>query len=111
MSDSSRIELARQDLRFEDYIQPAPKPPKLLNVPFQISCIRTRWCSGHLYAINVIGTIQERPIGREWRSFSILMFSRNSFRISRREVLKPRLLEMRWLKNKAFFGSITQGFT
>jgi len=107
----NRIELPPQELRFEDYIQPAPQPPNTLDLPFRAFLHHdTLAVPGHPYAINVIRTIQhpQNP-GTQWIAviLDIDVFTLRAFEY-RQDVLEQRLAEMRWLKNKVFFGSITQ---
>jgi uncharacterized protein (TIGR04255 family) len=106
----NRIKLAPGELLFEDYIQPAPSPPQGLELPF-LGFIHkdTLGVLGHPYAINVIRTIQ--PLGSGVESgFALILdidvFTTQGFDLG--DLLEPRLQEMRWLKNKAFFGSITE---
>ncbi len=107
----NRIELPPQELRFEEYIEPAPKPPKTLDLPFRAFLDHdTLAVPGHPYAINVIRTIQHpQSPGTEWIAviLDIDVFTLQAFEHNQ-NVLEQRLAEMRWLKNKAFFGSITQ---
>ena len=65
---------------------------------------------GHPYAINVIRTIQQLNSNMSGGVALILdidVFTTQAFDLDN-AVLARRLLEMRWLKNKAFFGSITK---
>ena len=75
------------------------------------SCTRTRLAvPGHPYAINVIRTIQQLNGGVDVGVALILdidVFTTQGFDLDN-TVRERRLLEMRWLKNKAFFGSITE---
>ncbi len=107
----NRIELSPQELRLEDYIQPAPEPPRDLDLPF-LSFLHHDMLAvpGHPYAINVIRTIQPaQSPGTEGAAviLDIDVFTLRAVEL-REEVLKQRLAEMRWLKNKVFFGSVTQ---
>ena len=64
---------------------------------------------GHPYAINLIRTIQQLNGGTDGGVALILdidVFTTQGFDLDN-VVLERHLLEMRWLKNKAFFGSIT----
>ncbi len=65
---------------------------------------------GHPYAINVIRTIQQlkdNMNGGVALIVNIDVFTTQAFDVDN-TVLAEQLLEMRWLKNKAFFGSITK---
>lgn len=106
----NRIQLPPDELRFEDYLQPAAQPPKGLDVPFHGFLHQdTLAVPDHPYAINVIRTIQ--PQGAPGvQGLSLILdidaFTTQGFELDE-GALKLRLLEMRWLKNKVFFGSVT----
>jgi uncharacterized protein (TIGR04255 family) len=107
----NRIILPPGELRFEDYIRTAPATPAGLDLPFAGYMHQdTLAVPGHPYAVNVIQTIQ-RPQAEEAERFSLILdidvFTIKGFEPDE-EKLKRRLEEMRWLKDKAFFGSITE---
>jgi uncharacterized protein (TIGR04255 family) len=106
----NRIKLPPGELLFEDYIQPAPSSPHGLELPFHGFMHKdTLGVPGHPYAINVIRTIQQLNGGVDGRVALILdidVFTTQGFDLDN-AALQRRLLEMRWLKNKVFFGSIT----
>jgi uncharacterized protein (TIGR04255 family) len=107
----NRIVLPPQDFRFEDYIQPYPEPPYDLDLPF-VSFFHhdTLAVPGYPYAINVTRTIQP-PQSPQTEGISLILdidtFTLQSFELDK-DMLNARLAEMRWLKNKVFFGSITE---
>jgi uncharacterized protein (TIGR04255 family) len=107
----NRIKLPPGELRLEDFIQPAPSAPRELDLPFLgFTHHDTLAVPGHPYAINVIRTIQPpRDPGDAGIALilDIDVFTTPSFDLEEIE-LDRRLLEMRWLKNKVFFGSITK---
>lgn len=107
----NRIKLPPGELLFEDYIQPAPSSPHGLELPFHGFMHKdTLGVPGHPYAINVIRTIQQLNGGVDGGVALILdidVFTTQGFDLDN-TVLQRRLLEMRWLKNKVFFGSITE---
>lgn len=107
----NRIKLPPGELLFEDYIQPAPTSPHGLELPFHGFMHKdTLGVPGHPYAINVIRTIQQlngNMSGGVALILDIDVFTTQAFDLDN-AVLARRLLEMRWLKNKAFFGSITK---
>ena len=107
----NRIKLPPGELLFEDYIQPAPTSPHGLELPFHGFMHKdTLAVPGHPYAINVIRTIQQLNGGMDGGVALILdidVLTTQAFDLDN-AVLAQRLLEMRWLKNKAFFGSITE---
>lgn len=105
----NRIQLPPDELRFEDYLKPAPVPPKNLDLPFHSFMHQDMLVvPEHPYAINVIRTIQPPPPpGVQGLSLilDIDAFTTQGFELDEM-ALERRLLEMRWLKNKVFFGSI-----
>ncbi len=106
----NRIELPPQDLSFADYICPAPSPPRDLGLPYLSFLYQDRFAvPKYPYAINVIRTIQ--PPRTEVDSMAIILdidvFTIEGFALDD-TLLEVRLPEMRWLKNKVFFGSITE---
>lgn len=106
----NRIQLPPDELRVEDYLEPAPMPPKGLDVPFYGFMHQdTLAIPGHPYAINVIRTIQP-PGAPGVQGLALILdidaFTTQGFELDE-ALLEQRLLEMRWLKNKVFFGSIT----
>ena len=107
----NRIKLPPGELLFEDYIQPAPSSPHGLELPFLGFMHKdTLAVPGHPYAVNVIRTIQQLGSGVESGVALILdidVVTTQGFDLGE-TLLEPRLLEMRWLKNKVFFGSITK---
>jgi len=106
----NRIKLPPGERLFEDYIQPAPSSPDGLELPFHGFMHKdTLGVPGHPYAINVIRTIQQVNGGVDGGVALIVdidVFTTQGFDLDNL-VLQRRLLEMRWLKNKVFFGSIT----
>ncbi|MGH8728205.1 MAG: TIGR04255 family protein [Burkholderiales bacterium] len=97
--------------RLEDYMQVPPQTPRGLDIPFANFLHHdTVVVPGHPYAINVIKTVQLPQVPGNESAALILdidAYTTQPFEQSE-DVLKTRLAEMRWLKNKAFFGSITQ---
>ncbi len=106
----NRIQLPPDVLRFEDYLKPAPESPKNLDLPFHSFMHQdTLAVPEHPYAINVIRTIQSPPApGVQGLSLilDIDVFTTQGFELDE-VALERRLREMRWLKNKVFFGSVT----
>ncbi len=106
----NRIQLPPDVLRFEDYFERAPVPPKGLDLPFYGFMHQdTLAIPESSYAINVIKTIQPpKPAGVQGLGLilDIDAFTSQGFELND-AVLAQRLLEMRWLKNKVFFGSVT----
>lgn len=107
----NRIKLPPAELAFEDYIQPAPSTPHKLDLPFEgFMHYDTLAVPGHPFAINIIRTVQ-RPSGTVDVGVALVLdidvFTTQSLDVDD-GFFRQRLLEMRWLKNKLFFGSITQ---
>ena len=107
----NRIKLPFRELHFEDFIQPAPSTPQGLDLPFHgFMHHDTLAVPEHPYAINVIRTIQQ-PSGNVDGGIALILdidvFTTHGFDLDE-TLIGRRLLEMRWLKNKVFFGSITK---
>ncbi len=106
----NRIMLPPHEVRFEDYIQPYAEPPRGLNLPFLgFLHADTLAVTGYPYAINVVRTIQPPQDPHTDRIGLILdidVFTTQPSEL-REGSIEARLTEMRWLKNKVFFGSIT----
>jgi uncharacterized protein (TIGR04255 family) len=107
----NRIQLPPAELRFEDYIRPAPIPPAGLELPFHgFMHHDVLAVPGHPYAINIIRTIQPST-GNGGAGIGVILdidvFTAQEFEPDEAKLVH-RLLEMRWLKNKAFFGSVTE---
>lgn len=108
----NRVLLPQGELSFADYMQPAPVPPVGMELPFQgFMHHDTLAVPGHSYAITVIRTIQAPPHSGGPGVALILdidVFTTQVFELLDDAMLLHRLKEMRWLKNKVFFGSITE---
>jgi uncharacterized protein (TIGR04255 family) len=107
----NRITLAVGDSQFEDYIHPHAVPPRNLDLPFYGFFYLDRLAvPGYPYNVNIVRTI-ELPQDPQLQGLSIILdidvYSERQFEL-REELLLSRLSEMRWLKNKAFFGSVTE---
>jgi uncharacterized protein (TIGR04255 family) len=105
----NRIELPAGDGNFENYINPAPQTPRGLDLPFYGFLYQeTLAVPGHPYAINLIRTIQQ-PGDKD--GFSVIIdidvFTADGTDLDNGRIQKM-LNEMCWLKNKIFFGSITE---
>lgn len=106
----NRVLLPQGEIRFEDYMQPAPVSPVGMDLPFQgFMHHDTLAVPGHPYAITVIRTIQLPPHSGGLGVALILdidVFTIQGFELDE-AMLVHRLKEMRWLKNKVFVGSVT----
>lgn len=106
----NRIPLPPGEQRIEDFIHPAPAPPGNFELPF-ITYMHhdTLAVPGHPYAINLIQTVQPAQASACDGVAIILdidVFTTEGIELSD-ETLSRRIQEMRWLKNKVFFGSVT----
>jgi uncharacterized protein (TIGR04255 family) len=103
-----RIVLPPQDMLFESYIHSTP--PLIQGVDLLLAGFfhqETLGVPGHPYAVNVARTIQPEPSTQGMAIIlDIDVFTTQVCEL-KQEILKQRFLEMRWLKNKVFFGSIT----
>jgi uncharacterized protein (TIGR04255 family) len=105
----NRIAVKQDGLRLEDYLEAPPKPPRGMDLPFAGFLHHdTLSIPGYSYGINFAQTVQP-PQGPEAGGLilDIDVFTTQPFNLDE-DKLKRHLSEMRWLKNKVFFGSITQ---
>jgi uncharacterized protein (TIGR04255 family) len=106
----NKIQLPPRELDFEKYIQPHPVPPVGLEPSFLGFFHQdTLGVPDHPYAINIVRTIQPPPNPLTDGSGLIIdidAFTTQSFE-NGLGVLEQRLAELRWLKNKAMFVSVT----
>jgi uncharacterized protein (TIGR04255 family) len=107
----NRILLPPKYVDLEDYLRVPPKAPDGLDLPFRgFFHNETLAVTGYPYAINIVRTIQGPQPPDHDRVGIILdndVFTVEPFAFQQ-ETLERRLAEMRWLKNKAFFGTITE---
>jgi len=106
----NRISLQPKEGDFEKYIQPYPEPPFNLDLPFSSFFHHdTLVVPGHPYAINIIRTVQPAQ-NPQFEGIGLIVdidaYTTQALEI-KEGILENRLAELRWLKNKAFFGSIT----
>lgn len=107
----NRIELPLEDLCLSDYIKLAPEPPSGLNLPYLgFMHHETLAVPKHPYAINIIRTIQP-PQGGVGKCGGLIIdvdvFTTYGLDLNTEGIARA-LEEMRWLKNKVFFGTITE---
>ena len=105
----NRIELPVGDGNFEKYICPAPQSPRGIELPFHGFLYQeTLAVPGYPYAINLIRTIQPPQANG---GFSVIIdidvFTEDGVSLNEKNI-EGTLEEMRWLKNKIFFGSLTE---
>jgi uncharacterized protein (TIGR04255 family) len=107
----NRIDLPLNETRFEDYIQPHPSPPRGLDLPFVgFLHAETLAVPGHPYAINLVRTIQspQPPLSNQFALIIDTDVSTIQPIEHQEDWFDKGLDEMRWLKNKVFFGSMTE---
>lgn len=105
----NRIQLSAKEVDFEEYLHSPPAPPKGLDLPSSgFMQQNNHVVPGHSYILNIVKTAQppEGPESGLGLILDIDVFTTKDFDLDD-DVLRKRLLEMRWLKNKAFSGSIT----
>jgi uncharacterized protein (TIGR04255 family) len=96
----------------EDYLQIIPKPPRWLELPFAgFFHHETLTVPGYPYSINMVRTMQP-PQDSPPEEGAGLILDIDVFTITppleaQNAVMEQRIEEMRWLKNRVFFGSIT----
>ena len=104
----NRIRLPIGDFDFEKYLTAPPASPIGLALPYTEFMHReTLAVMGHPYAINLIKTLQPPPDTSE--AFGLILdidVFTTELENPAMESVPHRLAEMRWLKNKAFFGSV-----
>jgi hypothetical protein len=106
----NQIRLPVSEFQLEDYLKSAPQPPVGLDVPFANFMHQdTLTVSGHPYVINVIKATQPFAVGEHPGNALILdidVLATKTYALENGAELKRHFLEMRWLKNKVFFGSL-----
>ena len=105
----NRISLPPGDNRIEDYLEPAPAEVRDVELPFQHFFHQdTFGVPGYPYAVRLVRTIQPQQ-GPDPQSSGIILdidvFTTQPFEPDP-QTIEQRLTEMRWLKNKMFFGSV-----
>lgn len=90
----------------DDYLTAAPQPPAGIDFPF-VSFLHqdSFMVPGHPYGVNMIKTVQEA--GGIWLILDIDVFTTQPVQVEEVEQ-SDYLRNMRWLKNKFFFSSITE---
>jgi len=108
----NRILTPAEGLRTEDAYTSSPTAPKGLEVLLAGFLSHETWkVPGHNYGLNLIKTIQSVP-GQSPTNVGLFVdvdvfTAEDQIPVEDNGVLARRLDEMHWLKNKAFFGSIT----
>jgi uncharacterized protein (TIGR04255 family) len=108
----NRINLRPQEGSLDRYLVAPPQTPADLDFPFVAFLHHDSFAvPGESYFINVVKTVQPAQNGVTTGPaliFDIDVFSEQPFALEDK-VLRDKVAEMRWLKNKFFFGSITSG--
>ena len=107
----NRFAMPPGENQFEQYIQPHPQPPLGLDLPFAGFFHQDSFAvPGLPYGINIGRTIQP-PMPPHLLGVGLIIdadvFTSVPFEFDL-ERTKRHLADMRWLKNKVFFGSITK---
>src|SRR5258708_6808314 len=105
----NRIGEPQEGLRLEDYLEAPPKAPQGMDLPFAGFLHQdTLTVSGYPYGITFTQTVQP-PQAPETGGLilDIDVFTTQPLNLDENK-LDRHLSEMRWLKNKVFFGSITR---
>ena len=105
----NRIPLPHSGFELEDYLEAPPKAPREIDLPFSSFMHHgTLIVPDHPYGINFVQTVQP-PQGTETGGLilDIDVFTTQPLDLEKGG-LERFLPEMRWLKNKIFFGSITK---
>jgi uncharacterized protein (TIGR04255 family) len=109
----NRMDLPPDGFELKQALIHDPKPPQGFTVPFLgFMQFDTLSVPGHPYAVNLIRTIQPPQLPAQPAAGLIVdvdVFTLQPAEF-RPQLLVKRLNEMRWLKNKAFFGTVTPDF-
>lgn len=107
----NRIGVPKTGFELNEYLAHGPSMPNELPLDFTGFLYRdTLAVPGGIYAMNLVRTIQgadEKNPEESGLIVDIDVFTIQSF-TNDEAILKQRLAEMRWLKNKAFFGIVSE---
>jgi uncharacterized protein (TIGR04255 family) len=106
----NRIEMEPGSVCYEDYIRLPADRPEGLDVPFTgFFHLDTLAVPGYSLAVNIIRTVQ--PPQSQNAGVAVILdidaFSTTPFKMGQEE-LEQNLGQMRWLKNKVFYGIIAE---
>ena len=105
----NRIPIPVAEFQIEDYLETAPKPPKGFDVPYQgFMHHETLAIPDTRYGVNLVKTIMPAAKGEPGPAIIIDIdtFVLPNERVED-TVLLDLLTDMRWIKNKVFFGTVT----
>lgn len=104
----NRIEFPQEGVKLEDFLENPPKTPRGMEVPFKgFLHHNTLVIPGYPYGINVVQTVQPSQGGNTAWGVILDIDVFTTEPIVNQNLIGQHLTKMRWLKNKAFFGSIT----
>ncbi len=105
----NRIALPAEGAQISDFLRLPPQPPASLDVSVINFVHQDTWdVLGYPYVLNVTQTIQAAtPAGLSGNFLILDIDVWTTATRAETRTIPPRLAEMRWLKNKAFFGSVT----
>ncbi|MDQ6950426.1 MAG: TIGR04255 family protein [Mariprofundales bacterium] len=102
----NRIRAPQHPIELDDYLTAAPQAPAAIDFPFVSFLHQDSFqIPEHPYRVDVVKTVQE--MAGTWLILDIDVFTTQPIDANKLEDL-PYLREMRWLKNKFFFSSITE---
>ena len=99
----NKIKIPPQEFDLKDYLQSPPESPEELDIPFTTFLHRDTFVAPSMpYVVNVVKTIPE-----SWELIlDIDVYTLDGTQLSF-DTLEKNLHEMRWLKNKVFFGTMS----
>ncbi len=107
----NQIEVSNDSFELEDYLKVSPKEPDGLDLPFANFYHKDSFLvSGYNYIINIIKTLKPSADPTDISKYIIIDIDVFTYKpIDINNICFENCLdEMRWLKNKAFFGTITE---
>ncbi len=108
----NRINLEPEQGTLDHYLSAPPQTPEELGFPFITFLHHDSFAvPGKPYIVNVVKTVQPQQsagVAPPALIFDIDVFSEQPF-VLEAATMNQRVAEMRWLKNKFFFGNITSG--
>jgi uncharacterized protein (TIGR04255 family) len=108
----NRITLPAGEVRLENYLRVPPQPPREMDLPLvNFFHHDSLMVTGHPYGVNIVKTVQP-PQGSGSDGGGLILdidvFTTKPFEQTANAIDK-HLAEMRWLKNKVFYSSFTEG--
>lgn len=104
----NRIEFSPVEVKLENLLENPPKTPRGMRIPFEgFLQHNTFSVPGYPYGINLIQTVQPAQGSDDSRGVILDIDVFTTKPITDQDSIGQHLTNMRWLKNKVFFGSIT----